>query len=102
MSTLVLAWRHNHRLVELHHDTRGQSVGVLLKSGSYRYVPWLGFIEHERAKRVGRPVRLQVHRVGMQGEFSTEWQDLSTHQHVLGCLVEKGVYALADRWVKVV
>ncbi|MEM6710542.1 MAG: hypothetical protein AAF648_17340 [Pseudomonadota bacterium] len=102
MPTLVVAWRHNHRLVELHQDSSGQSIGVLLKSGAYRYVPWLGFIEVERAKRIGRPVRLKVDRVGMQGEFSTEWQDLAAQQHVLGCLVERGVYALADRWVQVV
>lgn len=102
MPTLLVAWRHNHKLIELHHDTAGQTIGVLLKNGEYRYVAWLGFIEYERAKRIGRPVRLKAHRVGMQSEFSTEWQDLGADQHVQGCLVERGVYALADRWVRLV
>jgi hypothetical protein len=102
MATLLVAWRHNHRLIELHHDTTGETIGVLLKSGGYRYLPWLGFIEAERARRIGRPVRLKAHRIGLQGEFSTEWQDLAEHQHVQGCLVKRGVYALADRWVRLV
>jgi len=100
--SLVLITKLNHRNIELHHDTRGETVGVLLKDGEYRYLPWLGFIERERAKRVGKPVKLRIARVGQQGDFGTEWTDIGEGSHVLGCRTEKGAYALIEQGVRVV
>jgi len=100
--SLVLITKLNHRNIELHHDTRGETVGVRLKDGEYRYLPWLGFIEWDRAKRVGKPVKLRIARVGHQRDFGTEWTDLKEGDHVLGCRTEKGVYALMEQGVRLV
>ena len=67
--TLVLVQKLNARNIELHHDTRGETVGVLIKNGDYRYLPWLGFIERDRALRVGRPVKLRISRVGLSSSW---------------------------------
>lgn len=100
--TLVLVSKLNARNIELHHDTKGQTVGVLVKNGEYRYLPWLGFIERDRAKRIGRPVRLRVSRIGQEDDFSTTWTDLEKGKHILGCRTEKGVYAVMEQGVRVV
>ena len=94
--TLVLVRTLNKRNIELHHDTRGETVGVLIKSGEYRYLPWLGFIERDRALRVGKPVKLRISRVGLESDFSTTWTDIDSDKHVLGCRTEKGVYAVVE------
>ncbi len=72
--TLVLLRKLNARNIELHHDTKGETVGVLSRNGEYRYLPWLGFIGRDRAKRIGKPVKL---RIGLEGDFSTTWLPLS-------------------------
>ena len=100
--TLVLITKLNARNIELHHDTRGQQVGVLIRGGDYRYLPWLGFVERDRAPRIGKPVKLRIARIGHQGEFSTTWFDVENGKHVLGCRTEKGVYAVIERSVRVV
>ncbi len=87
--TLVLVRKLNHRNIELHHDTRGESVGVLLKDGEYRFLPWLGFIERDRATCVGKPVKLMISRVGNQGDFGATWMDVEPGKHVLGCRTDK-------------
>lgn len=43
--TLVLVQKLDHRNIELRHDIRGESVGVLLKDGEYRFLAWLGFAQ---------------------------------------------------------
>jgi hypothetical protein len=100
--SLVLIRKLNARNIELHHDTRGETVGVLLQDGEYRYLPWLGFIERERAIRIGKPVKLRIARVGHQGDFGTDWSDVDEGRHILGCRTEKGVYAVAEQGVRVV
>ena len=100
--SLVLITKLNHRNIELHHDTRGETVGVLLRDGEYRYLPWLGLVERDRAKRIGKPVKLRIARVGHQGDFGTDWTDLEEGSHVLGCRTEKGVYAVIEQGVRVV
>ena len=100
--TLVLVRKLNHRNIELHHDTRGQTVGVLLKDGEYRFLPWLGFIERDRATRVGKPVKLMISRVGNQGDFGATWMDVDPGKHVLGCRTDKGVYAIVEQGVRVI
>ena len=100
--TLVLLRTLNARNIELHHDTRGETVGVLIRGGEYRYLPWLGFIERERAKRIGKPVKLRISRIGLQDDFSTTWKDVDAGRHVLGCRTDKGVYAVVEQGVRVV
>lgn len=77
-------------------------MGVLVKGGEYRYLPWLGFIERDRARRIGKPVKLRIDRVGHEGDFSTTWIDVEDGKHVLGCRTEKGVYAVVEQGVRVV
>ena len=98
---LVLLRKLNHRNIELHHDTRGQDVGVLTRDGDYRYLPWLGFIERDRAKRIGKPAKLLIARVGQQGDFATTWTDIEMDKHILGCRTAKGVYAVLEQGVRV-
>ncbi len=100
--TLVLLRKLNYRNIELHHDTRAETVGVLIKDGEYRYLPWLGFIERDRAKRIGKPVKLLIARFGHQGDFGTTWTDVEEGRHVLGCRTEKGVYAVVEQGVRIV
>ena len=49
----------------------GETVGVLVKGGAYRCLPWLGFIERDCALRVSKPVKLRISRVVLEGDFST-------------------------------
>ncbi len=100
--TLVLLRKLNARNIELHHDTKGEIVGVLIRNGEYRYLPWLGFIERDRAKRIGKPVKLLINRIGLEGDFSTTWQDVEPGKHVLGCKTAAGVHAVVEQGVRVV
>ena len=100
--SLVLCRKLNHRNIELHDSTRGEAVGVLKRSGEYRYVPWLGFIDRSKASRTGRPVKLLIARVGRLEGVSTCWRDLNSGEHVQGCLTREGAYAVTDLDVRVV
>lgn len=100
--SLVLITRLNHRNIELHHDTRGEQVGVLLMNGEYRYLPWLGFIERDRAQRIGKPVKLRIARIGHQHDLATVWADVRDGMHVLGCRTGRGVHAVVEQSVRVV
>jgi len=99
---LVLARRLNKRVIELHAHTRGETVGVLRRDGSYDYRPWLGFVDRNQARELGKPVKLQVARVGFQADIHIEWRDVANGRHVQGCLTPAGVYAVADWNVRVV
>jgi hypothetical protein len=99
---LVLARRLNKRLIELYAATRGETIGVLRRDGSYEYRPWLGFVERDRARGLGSPVKLQVSRVGYVGRAGVDWRDVPQGRHVQGCLTLDGVYAVADWNVRLV
>lgn len=99
---IVLARYINKRLIELYPTTRGETIGVLRKDGSYEYRTWLGFVERERAMTLGRPVKLQAARVGYQGEIHVSWRDIPRGRHVQGCLTRDGVYAVTDWNVRLV
>jgi hypothetical protein len=105
---LVLARYLNKRLIELHPNTRGETVGVLRRDGTYDYRPWLGFIDRARALQLSesaeaaRSVKLQVARVGSQGPLHVDWRDVPKGRHVQGCLTRKGAYAVADWSVKLI
>lgn len=55
-----LCWRLNYRNVELHADTRSESVGVLLRNGDCRY-HWLGFIDEENARHLPSALPVLLH-----------------------------------------
>ena len=99
---IILARYLNKRLIELYDNTHGETIGVLRRDGSYEYRPWLGFVQRERALALGRPVKLQVARVGQQGETQVVWRDIPIGRHVQGCLTQRGVYAVADWNVRLV
>ena len=99
---LVLARYVNKRLIELHASTKGETIGVMRRDGSYEYRQWLGFIDRLEARKIGKPVKLQVSRVGYEGEIQIDWSDVAKDRHVQGCLTASGVYAVADWSVRVV
>jgi len=99
---LVLARRLNKRLIELHANTRGETVGVRRRDGTYEYRPWLGFIDRQQAVRIGQPVKLSIARVGYVGDTQITWRDVAQGRHVQGCLAPEGVYAVADWSVRLV
>ena len=99
---LVLARYLNKRLIELHPNSKGQSIGVLRRDGSYEFRQWLGFIDRAHAQQLGKPVKLQVARVGNQGEINIDWRDVPAGRHVQGCLTRHGVYAVADLGIRLV
>jgi len=100
--TLILLRTLNKRNIELHAQTRGETVGVLRKDGEYRYVPWLGFIDRHVAVDTGRPVRLLIARVGRQQNLNVCWQDVEQGKHIQGCLTDRGAYAITDQDVRIV
>jgi hypothetical protein len=101
MSLLLARWL-NSRLIELRADTLGETVGVLTRDGSYRYVRWLGFVDRHRAGELGRPVKLQVNRIGRAADFGATWVDVPAGKHVQGCLTAEGVYAVVEETVRLV
>ena len=99
---LVLARYLNKRLIELHASTRGETIGVLRRDGTYEFRQWLGFVERDKAVYLGRPVKLQVSRVGFIGDTQVSWREVPKGRHVQGCLTQQGAYAVADWQVKLV
>ncbi len=99
---LMLARYLNKRLIELGENTRGEAVGVLLRSGEYRYVRWLGFIGRERARHTGRPAKLEIARIGRVRGHSVTWEAVPEGAHVQGCLTREGAYAVVEASVRVV
>ena len=101
---IVLLRKLNHRNIELHHRTRGETVGVLMRNGEYHHLPWLGFISAAEAKSLprARPVKLNIARIGRIKDINTEWQDVPPGRHVQGCLTQRGVFAVISVDVRVV
>ncbi|MEQ8860069.1 MAG: hypothetical protein RIC56_15600 [Pseudomonadales bacterium] len=99
---IVLARYLNQRMIQLAPDTRGEAVGVLMRSGEYRYVRWLGFIGRERARTEGKPVRLEISRIGRCRGHSVTWEPVPEGSHVQGCLTPLGAYAVVEATVRIV
>ena len=59
-----LFWRFNYRNVELHSDTKSESVGVMLRDGEIRHQHCLGFIDEAEARLLpeASPVLLNIAR----------------------------------------
>lgn len=100
---IVLGRWQNKRLIQLDSSNAGRtSVGVRRQNGEYRYVRWLGFVSKDEAKRLGRPVKLEISRVGQGEDFRIEWVEVPPGRHVQGCLTREGVYAVVEATVKIV
>ena len=69
---------------------------MLRRSGEYRYVRWLGFIQRDDAILLGKPVKLQISRIGRSADFGTVWDDVPKGKHVQGCLTRDGAYAVVE------
>lgn len=101
--TVVLARRLNMRLIHLSEENAGtQDVGVLRRNGRYRYVRWLGFVGKGEASKLGRPVKLEIRRIGDASLPGVNWVDVPAGQHVQGCLTRRGVYAVVESSVRIV
>lgn len=85
----------NYRRIVLDEYTSHESVGVLVRSGGYRYLRWLGFIELEKAKGLknAKPVKLEIRAISKTDGFG-DWEQLLENQHVQGCLTPLGVYGV--------
>ncbi len=99
---IVLARRLNKRLIELRAATLGETVGLLLRSGSYSYHAWLGFIDRDKAEIIGKPVKLKIARVGLDNLATVEWRDVPEGKHVQGCLTQQGVFAVVTQNIRIV
>ncbi len=100
--SIILAWRLNYRLVELTDPPKGETVGVLTRTGEYRYVRWLGLVDRSDAMRTGRPVKLRIDRIGRSRGISTEWAEVPQDKHVQGCLTAAGVYAVVEDAIRLI
>ena len=91
----ALMRRLNYRHIILGEQTEQESVGVLTRAGDYRYLPWIGFIEVERARSLpqARPVKLKIMAVSPTQGLG-DWSKLYPGDHVQGCLVSTGVYGV--------
>ncbi len=101
----ALRARFNYAFRE-YRQTRGDSIGVFLKSGETIYKRWLGFIDLEEARRISRistarPVRLAVEEYSNDA-LNTQWRDLPPGQFIQGCLVDEGVYGVTQSSVRIV
>ena len=99
---IVLARRLNKRLIELRASTFGETVGLLLRSGRYSYHCWLGFIDRDKAALVGKPVKLEIARVGLDNLSSVKWRDVPEGKHVQGCLTAQGVFAVINQDIRII
>ena len=104
MPSLVLNRRLNYGNHVLEDRPEGH-VAYLLPDGDRRFVPWLGFIERDRARALqgARPVRLtDITRIGEGDAVSAKWRNLPPGRYVHGCLIAGGVFAVYDTSVALV
>ena len=81
----ALMRRLNYRHIILGRDTENETVAVRTRDGDYRYLPWLGFVDLDRALSIAgaRPVKLQVMSV-TAGDGVGDWIRLRNGEHVQG------------------
>ena len=104
MPRLVLNRRQNYANHVLADRAEGE-VAYLLPDGEHCFVPWLGFIERDRARALegARPVRLaDITRIGEGDAAAAQWRDVPPGRYVHGCLTARGAYALYDTSVALV
>ena len=104
MPSLVLNRRQNYGNHVLEDRPEGE-VAYLLPYGERRFVPWLGFIERDRARTLkgARPVRLaDITRIGEGDAAGAQWRDVPPGRYVHGCLIAGGAFAVYDTSVALV
>lgn len=103
-SSLIISRRFNAKHIAMDDDSRGETIGVLLRDGRCRYVKWLGFIDRTEAMGMARarPVKLEIARVGVKQGLGNQWTDLEDGEYVVGCMTEEGAYAVADVTVRTI
>ena len=92
----ILYRKQNFRNIKLDQDTIGETVGVVLKNESLKFMRWAGFIRRETAKADYRakPVLLAISRI--------DGEDLQDGEYVQGCMIGANVYVVVDSKVSVV
>lgn len=104
MPHLLLDRRQNYRNY-LRTECPAETVTYLLRDGEQRSVAWLGFIERAAARQLAgaRPVRLcHVAQIDEGDRRSPRWREVPPGHYVLGCLTERGAYAVCDTVVAMV
>lgn len=87
----------NYRNITLTSAPSGETVGVLLKNGEFRYCPWLGVLATKQAlDKNGIPVKLEIEAY-LPDEAGLSWVSLSPGDYIQGCFVDGGVYAVVNK-----
>ena len=86
MMMLAIRIQRNKRNIVLH-ESVVEDVGVRLRSGGYRFLPWAGFADIELARRAGQPVQVLAAAYTLNFEARAKWIDCD---HLQGCLVHVG------------
>ncbi|TVZ39365.1 hypothetical protein P886_3769 [Alteromonadaceae bacterium 2753L.S.0a.02] len=95
-SMTVLIRKLNYRSITLTSIYTHQPVGVYLRSGQLRYLPFLGYADALDAKAAGAtPVKLEVYGY-YKDSFASELITLKPGEFVQGALTKIGVYAIIE------
>lgn len=84
--------RINHRL-DIYIQGDSTRIGVRLRSGDFRYLPWGGFVE-ESLEGIGRPIKLKVDAYTLNNSWNAEWTALPAGQYLLGSVYQQRAYAI--------
>ena len=98
---LVAVRKLNHRNITLDPVTHDR-VAVLLKTGEYRYLTWCGFLDRTDIPSSANPAKLLISRIGMIDGVRSRWQDVPEGRHIEGVRVGNKVWAVVDRWPRIV
>jgi len=88
----------NHRNIVLLERPSRETIGVATRSGDYRYLRWLGFLDIQQARVIpsARPVKLLVDATTPSDGFASDWVSLPPGKHVQGCLIAAGVFGITE------
>ncbi|MDP7597165.1 MAG: hypothetical protein QGI68_16610 [Pseudomonadales bacterium] len=84
--------RVNYRL-DIYIQGDNTQIGVRLRNGDFRYLPWGGFVE-ESLEGIGRPVKLKVDAYTLNNSWNAEWTELTSREFLLGSVYEQRAYAI--------
>lgn len=84
--------RVNYRL-DTYIQGDSTQIGVRLKSGDFRFLPWGGFVE-ESLQGIGRPVKLKIDAYTLNNGWNAEWTELKAGQFLLGSVYEQRAYTI--------
>mgnify|MGYP000241716126 CR=1 FL=1 len=92
----ILIRKLNYRNIPLEQDTRKEVVGVQLRAGGVKCVPWRGFmdLEHVRTLQQAIPVKLVISAYVPGDEIGCARIELTPGQYGQGCLFDGVVYGV--------